>query len=104
MLQLSHLSEDLLTLCASHLVVWERIHMSRACRAFRVVLPCIDYGTMEQVKNKHYTLLQLVDQHTEWVTLTRMKAKGYKSVVYAPAQFAQFVHSENMIKRRLACT
>ena len=99
-MQLSHLPAEMLTQCARHLAVWERVHMSRACRAFRVVLPCVAYGAVEQGKHKHYTLLQLVDQHTEWMALKRMKAKGY-TVMYAPARFTQFVHSENGTKRRV---
>jgi hypothetical protein len=99
-MQLAHLPPELLTLCASHLVVWERVYMSRACRAFRVAFPCVVFSCVEQVKNKHYALLQLVDQHTEWMALKRMKAKGY-SVVYAPARFTQFVRSENRMKRRI---
>ena len=101
LLQLSHLPIDLLTLCAGHLFVWERIRMSRTCRAFRHVLPCIEYGAMDQARNKHYTNAQLIDQYHEWTELKRMRAEG-QSVMYAPPRFTQFVRSENLIKRSIA--
>jgi hypothetical protein len=68
--RLEDLPEEVLTLCARHLLVWERICMSQACRALHKVLQGkvlqgIKYGALEQVKNKHYTQAQLVDQYTD---------------------------------------
>ena len=68
------LPEELLTLCACHILVWERIYMSQVCRALHKVLQGkilhgIKYGALEQVKNKHYAQAQLVDQYTEWLQL-----------------------------------
>ena len=33
----------------------------------------IHYGDVEQVENKHYAHVQLLDQYKEWTTLRRMK-------------------------------
>jgi hypothetical protein len=99
-LQISHLPVDVMALCTRHLFIWDRIRVRRACRAFAHVLPAIECGTLEQVRNKHYTHAQLIDQYNEWTELKRMRAEG-QQVMYAPARFTQFVHSENQIKRRL---
>ena len=98
-LRFFHLPAEVVTLCADHLFLWERINMSRACRSLRHVLSGIEYGALEQVRNKHYTNLQLIDQYNEWTELKRMRAEG-QSVMYAPSRFTQFVRSENRIKRR----
>ena len=104
--RLEDLPEEVLTLCARHLLVWERICMSQACRALHKVLQGkvlqgIKYGALEQVKNKHYTQAQLVNQYTEWLELRGMNAQ-FGGIIYAPKHFMHFVRTYNGVKRQLS--
>lgn len=99
-LQLLDLPLEVIKKCSNYLYTWERFHMSYTCRAFRHVAPHINHGSMDQVENKHYMLLQLMDQYREWMELRRMDENGIV-IVFAPKRFTRFVRSENQIKRRL---
>ena len=97
---IDHLPKDILGHVASFLAVWERISLSNACRTFRHAARNLRYGDFDQVKNKHYTQLQLVDQYTEWTTLRRMKERGC-AVIFAPQRFTHFVDAEASARRKV---
>jgi hypothetical protein len=91
--------DDVGTLVASHLAVWERISASQACTELRHMAGGLPHGDFAQVQNKYYTNLQLLDQYREWNELRRMKQQGVM-VVFAPVRFTRFVCAYNNAKRR----
>ena len=86
--------------CAAHLLAWERIALGQTCCALRHVSQDLEYGYFDQVKNKHYMQLQLIDQYNEWTDLKRRRRQG-QSIVFAPNRFLCFVRAYNNVKLSL---
>lgn len=91
--------KDIFLMIQSNLLVWERVSLSLVCRGLSKTVD-IRRGDFEQVKNKYYTNLQLLDQYNEWRTLLRMKTSGISC--WAPERVTRFVRSCNSFKRVLS--
>ena len=91
--------EDIWRMIQSNLLVWERVNLSLVCKDLSNTIN-IRRGDFEQVKNKYYTNLQLLDQYNEWRTLTRMKKSG--APVWVPRKVTRFIQSCNSFKRELS--
>ena len=57
------LPREVHNVCVAHLLAWERIALGQTCRALRHVTQGLKYGYFDQVKNKHYMQLQLIDKY-----------------------------------------
>jgi len=82
-------SKDIMMLIQSNLLVWERVSLSLVCKDLYSMQMHITRGDFEQVKNKHYANLQLLDLYKEWETLLRMKENGIL-VIFAPKRVTHF--------------
>jgi hypothetical protein len=92
-------SNDILSVIESYLLVWERVSLSLVCKHLYALKTDITRGDFEQVKNKYYANLQLLDQYNEWLTLRRMKRSGIS--VRVPDGVMQFIKMSNLVKKRL---
>ncbi len=91
--------EDIWFVIQSNLPIWERVNLTLVCKDLSKTLK-IRRGDMEQVENKYYVNLQLLNQYNEWRTLLCMSKNG--SAVWAPRKVTQFIQSYNSYKRELS--
>lgn len=89
--------QDIWFTIQSNLPIWERVKLSLVCKDLSKTLK-IRRGDMEQVKNKYYVNLQLLNQYNEWRTLRCMNGKA----VWAPRKVTQFIQVYNSYKRELS--
>jgi hypothetical protein len=87
-------SNDIMMLVQSNLLVWEGVSLSLVCKDLYAMQMDITRGDFEQVKNKYYANLQLLDLYKEWETLLRMKANGLRPV-FAPNEVTYFFRKYN---------
>ncbi len=92
-------SNDILSVIESYLLVWERVSLSLVCKHLYALKTDITRGDFEQVKNKYYANLQLLDQYNEWLTLRRMNRNGCR--VRVPESMMEFIKMSNLVKKRL---
>ena len=90
---------DILWTIESHLLVWERVSLSLVCKHLYALKTDITRGDFEQVKNKYYANLQLLDQYNEWLALRRMNRNGCR--VRVPDGVMEFIKMSNLVKKRL---
>ncbi len=91
--------EDIWCMIQSNLLIWERVNLSLVCKDLYKTVK-IRRGEFEQVKNKYYTNLQLMDQYNEWRTLLHMRKNG--CAVWVPRKVTYFIQSCNSFKRELS--
>lgn len=84
-------SNDIMMLVQSNLLVWERVALSLVCKDLYAMQMDITRGDFEQVKNKYYANLQLLNLYKEWETLLRMKENGLRPM-FAPNKVTYFFH------------
>lgn len=90
-------SNDIMMLIQSNLLVWERVSLSLVCKDLYSMQMDITRGDFEQVKNKYYANLQLLDLYKEWETLLRMKENGSRPM-FAPDKVTFFF---SMYKKKM---
>ena len=91
--------QDIWFIIQSNLPIWERVNLTLVCKDLSKTLK-IRRGDIEQVENKYYVNLQLLNQYNEWRTLLCMSKNG--SAVWAPRKVTQFIQSYNSYKRELS--
>ena len=95
-------SNDVIMLIKSNLLVWEGVSLSLVCKDLYAIQMDITRGDFEQVKNKYYANLQLLDLYKEWEDLLRMRGKGI-SVIFAPNKVTHFfrMYNKNRVMNQL---
>lgn len=93
--------KDILLMIQSDLQFLDGVSLSLVCKdlpnTVKMDIRGVDF---EQVKNKYYANLQLLDQYNEWRTLLRMNENGISC--WAPKKVTRFIQSCNSFKRELS--